>query len=88
MGTIILSIAIIILSVWVFLIERRVESHSEAINILFKKTMTKKEEAIWERIEKAIDTTDSEAEAKKKAEKILKKYGLNAEVKVTKKGKK
>lgn len=88
MGTIILSIAVVILSVWVFLIERKADRHSEVICTLIKKTMTKKEKNIWKEVTEAIDITDSEDEAKKKIEKIVKKHGLNAEVEVIKKGKK
>ena len=88
MATIILSIAVVILSVWVFLIERKVDRHSEVICTLIKKTMTKKEKNIWKEVTEAIDATDSEDEAKKKIEKIVKKHGLSAEVEVIKKGKK
>ena len=88
MGTIILSIAVVILSVWVFLIERKVDRCSEAICTLIKKTMTKKEKNIWKEVTEAIDATDSEDEAKKKVKEILKKHGLSAEVEVIKKGKK
>lgn len=50
--------------------------------------MTKKEKNIWKEVTEAIDATDSEDEAKKKIEKIVKKHGLSAEVEVIKKGKK
>lgn len=85
MGIIILSIAIIILSVWVLIIDRRLGVIAE---VLSSQTDSNEHAEVMKEIEECIKGSDSEAEAKKKVEKILKKHGLSAKVEVIKKGKK
>ena len=85
MATIILSIAIVILSVWVFIIDKRLGAIAE---VLLLQTGSDERAEVMKEIEECIKGSDSEAEAKKKVEKILKKHGLSADVEVIKKERK